>query len=90
MSASLKQSKRKGKPRIVRFPGIIADARALGVNRATLYRVLTGEWTHLGGLRRRYDALKAQQGEELSASFICPLRTKPTLSIVAAPPKVTA
>ena len=43
-----------------RFPGITADARALGVNRITLYRVLTGEWSHLKGLQRRYAALKRE------------------------------
>ena len=48
-------------PRLIRFPGICADAQALGVNRITLYRVLTGEFTTLKGLKRRYDALKAEQ-----------------------------
>ncbi len=46
------------KKKVVRFPGIVADARTLGVNRVTLYRVLTGEFAHLAGLRRRYAALK--------------------------------
>jgi hypothetical protein len=63
MPATSKKSKLKGRPRVVRFPGIHADARALGVNRTTLYRVLTGEWTHLSGLRKRYEALKAEQRE---------------------------
>jgi len=45
------------------FPGIVAHARSLGVNRATLYRVLTGEWTHLPGLKRRYEALKSSQSK---------------------------
>jgi hypothetical protein len=49
------------KPRLIRFPGICADARALGVDRVTLYRVLSGAFTHLPGLRRRYDALKSTQ-----------------------------
>lgn len=53
------EGKRKKGP--VRFPGIVADARTLGVHRVTLYRVLTGEFTHLPGLRRRYDALKREQ-----------------------------
>lgn len=63
MPATNRKIKPKRQPRVVRFPGINADSRTLGVNRATLYRVLTGEWTHLNGLRRRYDALKAQQAE---------------------------
>jgi len=42
----------------VRFPGIVADAAALGVHRATLFRVLTKEWD-LPGLRSRYQKLKA-------------------------------
>lgn len=29
----------------MRFPGIVADARALGVNYRTLERVRSGEWT---------------------------------------------
>lgn len=41
-----------------RFPGICADAAALGVNRASLYRMLTGEW-QLPALKKRYEALKA-------------------------------
>lgn len=61
LSATLKQAKRKGKPRPTRFPGIVEDARQLNVNRVTLYRVLTGAWTHLPNLRRRYDVLKGQQ-----------------------------
>ena len=46
--------------RQVRFPGIITDAETLGVNRVTLYRILTGQW-QLKSLRARYDALKQQQ-----------------------------
>ena len=41
----------------IRFPGIVADARRLGVNRATLYRTLTGEW-RLPGLLGRYQKLQ--------------------------------
>lgn len=40
-----------------RFPGITRDAEALGCNRTTLYRALTGKW-HLPGLVERYNALK--------------------------------
>lgn len=53
------RSGRKGNH--VRFPGITEDARTLGVNRATLYRVLTGEFHQLKTLRRRYEALKRTQ-----------------------------
>ena len=53
----------KGTAKKVRFPGIVADAKALGVNRITLYRVLTGEFTHLKGLKRRYLELKEKEGK---------------------------
>ena len=48
------------KPKQVRFPGIIADAQALGVHRVTLYKMLAGYpgFVGLKTLRRRYDALK--------------------------------
>ena len=39
-----------------RFPGICRHARALGVSRVTLWRVLTGAWD-LPKLKARYDAL---------------------------------
>jgi len=39
------------------FHGITADAKALNVNRTTLYRVLRGEWK-LPTLARRYQELK--------------------------------
>ncbi len=43
-----------------RFPGIVEDAERLGVNRATLYKMLSGYpgFGDLKALRRRYDALK--------------------------------
>jgi hypothetical protein len=47
--------KRRGK---TRFPGIGRDAKALGVNRSTLFRVLSGEWGQLKSLRARYEQLK--------------------------------
>lgn len=53
---STKKTKREER---VRFPGICADARALGVHRITLYRVLTGERSDLRGLRARFDAMKS-------------------------------
>lgn len=61
--------KRKGRGP-TQFPGIVADARALRVNRATLYRVLTGEWSQLQTLRLRYDALKAKQARENHAPTV--------------------
>jgi hypothetical protein len=52
----------KSKPRPpIRFHGITRHALTLGVNRTTLYRVLTGEWKQLKTLRRRYDALIAEE-----------------------------
>jgi hypothetical protein len=47
----------KAKKRQVRFPGIITDAKALGVHRVTLYRMFTGEWK-LPGLSARYRKYK--------------------------------
>ena len=41
-----------------RFRGICADARALGVHRNSLYKVLAGERLSRR-MRERYDALKA-------------------------------
>jgi len=44
----------KPKPRqATRFPGICGHARELGVDRSSLYRVLTGEWD-LPRLKARY------------------------------------
>jgi hypothetical protein len=40
-----------------RFPGIDRDAKALNVDRTTLYRALTGAWK-LPGLLRRYQELR--------------------------------
>lgn len=44
----------------IRFPGIVADAAALQVNRITLYRTLTGQW-RLPGLLKRYQQLKKER-----------------------------
>jgi hypothetical protein len=46
-----------------RFRGICADARALGVHRNSLYKVLAGIW-NLKNLAARYAALKAEQVRE--------------------------
>ena len=57
MHATSKNKTTKRARRKVRFPGIGAAAKALGVNRVTLYRTLTGEWK-LPGLLGRYQKLK--------------------------------
>jgi len=51
-----------GKKRI-RYPGIVGDARKLGVNRVTLYKMLRGYhgFAGLKTLRHRYNALKARE-----------------------------
>jgi hypothetical protein len=54
-----KRELKTGKKGRTRFPGIGADAKALGVNRVTLYRALTGRY-RLNGLLRRYEHLKSQ------------------------------
>ncbi len=51
-------------PRRTRFPGICADAKALGVCRITLYRVLRGEYPQLKTLRARYALLKQTQNAQ--------------------------
>lgn len=43
-----------------KFPGICRHAKELGVNRCTLYRVLTGEWI-LPKLASRYESLIAKE-----------------------------
>lgn len=52
--------------RACRFPGITGDAKALGVHRATLFKMLAGYpgFAGLRGLRQRYDALKRRQQKE--------------------------
>lgn len=47
----------------IRFPGITADARTLGVHRVTLYKMLSGYpgFSGLKTLRKRYDTLKRRQ-----------------------------
>jgi hypothetical protein len=54
LHATNKKSEQK---RNVRFPGICAAAKALGVTREHLYRVLTGE-RHSASLSRRYHSLQ--------------------------------
>jgi hypothetical protein len=47
----------------IRFPGITADAKRLGVNRVTLYKMLAGYpgFVGLKTLRRRYDRLQKRR-----------------------------
>jgi len=61
MTLHATRSKGKRKRRVL-FPGIIEHARALGVNRVTLYRVLKRQWK-LPGLLRRYEALLKQEAK---------------------------
>ena len=61
---------RKHTPRrACRFPGITADAKALGVHRATLFKMLAAYpgFVGLHGLRKRYDALKRRQQKEAAS-----------------------
>lgn len=50
-------------PKRVRFEGIIADARRLGVDRTHLYRVLTGK-RESKELLKRYISLKAKRSKK--------------------------
>jgi hypothetical protein len=50
-----------------RFPNICRHAAELGVNRASLYRVLTGEWD-LPRLLTRYRALVSKEKEAATAN----------------------
>lgn len=54
----------KSSKRRIRFPGVIADARALQVHPRTLQRVLGGEWKSLI-LTARFKQLR---GQPLTAS----------------------
>jgi hypothetical protein len=61
MQSNKKRRKKKGR-HITRFPGICADARALGVSRIHLYYVLMGQ-RHSKSLTRRYRDLQRQKKE---------------------------
>jgi hypothetical protein len=52
--------KTKQKQGRVKYVGIVADAKKLGVNRVTLWRVLAGEWQSRS-LTKRYQELKKEQ-----------------------------
>lgn len=66
---TIERNKKVGRPRgaAIRFPGIIADAKTLGVNPTTLYRTLIGAagFDGLKSLRRRYDELLETKPREL-------------------------
>lgn len=63
--------KTRGRPagKAARFPGIMADAKALGVNPTTLYRTLIGApgFERLKSLRKRYDNLLETKPKEVQA-----------------------
>lgn len=62
-ATEVKRNIKRGKPKgsSVKFPGVVEDAKTLGVNRITLYRTLVGApgFNGLKTLRRRYDELLA-------------------------------
>lgn len=66
-----KRNKKIGRPKgaIVKFPGLGEDAKTLGVNRVTLFRVLDGHpgFVGLKTLRKRYDELLATKPKEVQA-----------------------
>ena len=64
----LQQRERKDTPKRVRFPGIVEDARALGLNRTTLWRYLTGAWPWPRYTKLRYDQLKKSQRRKKNGS----------------------
>lgn len=64
------KKKKKAQRGATRFPGITQDAKELGVNRSTLYKMLSGYpgFENLHTLRGRYEALKQKQKEKERAS----------------------
>jgi hypothetical protein len=58
----MKAKRKIGRGNKVRFPGIVAQARALGVSRIHLWYVMTGR-RDSNPLMRRYRALKRAQAE---------------------------
>lgn len=61
--ASNKKCRKRRGP--TKFPGINKDAKELGVNRATLYRMLAGYpgFKDLKALRKKYEALLKEKPE---------------------------
>lgn len=67
----IERKQKVGRPvgKAARFPGIMADAKALGVNPTTLYRTLIGApgFERLKSLRKRYDNLLETKPKEVQA-----------------------
>lgn len=65
----IERKQKRGRPagKSARFPGIMADAKMLGVNPTTLYRTLIGApgFDGLKTLRRRYDELLESKPKEV-------------------------
>jgi len=60
----MRRARSKDKPkRVIRYHGICADAATLGVNRNSLYKVLSGRWVSKS-LSARYAALKATRAAQ--------------------------
>jgi len=58
----LQQQGQKPNPKIrVRFPDIVADAKALGVSRTTLWRYLAGKWPWPPLTKARYELLQQRK-----------------------------
>lgn len=68
-ATEIKRNIKRGRPKgsAVKFLGIGEDAKILGVNRVTLFRVLDGHpgFTSLKTLRRRYDELLKTKPREI-------------------------
>ncbi len=68
-ATEIKRNIKRGRPKgaTVKFPGVVEDAKILGVNRITLYRTLIGApgFSGLKTLRRRYDELLKRKPREL-------------------------
>ena len=57
------ETKKRGRGRPSRWPGICRDAETLGVTRTSLWRALSGHW-ELPKLVARYEALKESQARQ--------------------------
>ena len=58
LTATKRKVRRKVQRGPTRFPNICEDAEALGVDRVTLYRALSGKRPDLKGLIERYERMK--------------------------------
>lgn len=54
------QGKPNGKSR-ARFPDIVADAKALGISRVTLWRYLAGRWPWPPLTKARYEVIQRKK-----------------------------